>query len=518
MSRRSFARRSAAVIVAAVIAPLTMIGSASGAEPVGPVLSQAPAVEQLDRLSVHTDQVASGLRRPTAIAAPDDGSGRLLIAEKPGTVRVYHPDAGLAATPLLDLTDRVDNSANERGLLGIAASPDFAETHALYVAYTSLPDGEVTLSRFPLSDAAQDPVPADGEEVLLTQPHSEFTNHNGGQVAFGPDGHLYWSIGDGGGGGDALNAAQDLTTLLGKILRIDVSASCADAYCIPADNPFVSDAQARPEIWAYGLRNAWRFSFDDADGGLWIADVGQGTQEEVNRLAADQGGANLGWPCLEGTSVFDETRCDSEAEYVDPVFTYATSLEGCAVVGGHVYRGSEFADAAAGVYVTTDYCTATGWGIETADDAHPSAVIGEFPIQTSTFGEDADGELYVANDLPGQLHAVSFELEPPAASCSVDYQVRNQWGTGYIGAVTVVNEGSEPVSDWSLSWTAPAGQTVTSAWSAVVSQVGDQITAVGASWNRSIPPGGSVSFEFLGTHGGAVAVPGQFVMNGSTCR
>lgn len=512
-------RRSAAVVVAAVITPLGMIGAATAEESAGsaPAASVA-AAEQLDRLAVTTTQVASGLQRPTAITAPDDGSSRLLIAEKPGTVRVYNPDSGLESEPLLDITDRVDDTANERGLLGIAASPDFEETHSLYVAYTSLPAGEVTLSRFALSDAAQDPVPADAEEVLITQPHSEFTNHNGGQVAFGPDGALYWSLGDGGGSGDALDVAQDLGSLLGKILRIDVSADCPDAYCVPADNPFVGDENARPEIWAYGLRNAWRFSFDSQDGSLWIADVGQGTQEEVNRLAPDQGGANLGWPCREGTSEFDPSRCSSDVDYVEPVFTYQTGADGCAIVGGHVYRGAQFADAAAGAYVTTDYCTATGWAIDAApESSHPSAVIGEFPIQVSTFGEDADGELYVVNDLPGQLHEVSFELEPDASNCAVGYEVRNQWGTGYIGAVTVTNNGTEPIEDWSLSWTSAPGERVTSAWNATVVADTGTITVRGAEWNSSIAPGASVDFEFLATHSGAVSVPGEFTMNGSVC-
>jgi glucose/arabinose dehydrogenase len=188
-----------------------------------------------------------------------------------------------------------------------------------------------------------------------------------------------------------------------------VSRSCGELpYCVPADNPFLDTPGARPEIWQYGLRNPWRFSFDSADGSLWIGDVGQGTREEVDHLSPTQGGTNLGWSCREGTTIFDETRCDDAATYTDPVFEYDTSTQGCSVIGGYVYRGAEFADVAAGTYVATDYCSATVWGVRPASGTYESAVIGEFPGQVTAFGADASGELYVVNDLPGQLHRVTF--------------------------------------------------------------------------------------------------------------
>ncbi|WDZ82439.1 PQQ-dependent sugar dehydrogenase [Micromonospora cathayae] len=478
-----------------------------------------PAAVPLDRLTVSTTQVASGLRRPTAIHAPDDGSDRLFVTEKAGTVRVYHEDTGLAATPLLDLTTRVSTSGNERGLLGIVTSPNFATTRSLYVAYTALPDGAVTLSRFVLDSAGQHPVPAAREEVLLSQAHAEFSNHNGGQLAFGPDGHLYWSIGDGGGADDQLNTGQNLGTLLGKIVRLDVSRSCdGRPYCVPADNPFVGTAGARPEIWAYGLRNPWRFSFDPADGSLWVADVGQGTYEEINHLRADQRGANLGWSCREGPQVFNPARCVAGARYVDPVYHYQTSVDGCAVIGGHVYRGSQYADIAAGTYLATDYCSGTAFAIRpNADGSYATRRLGELTIQPTTLGLNADGEIYLANDLPGQLHRVSFAASPPPATCTVTYRVDSQWGTGFTASVTVTNTGPAPVNGWTVGWTYAGNQRVTNWWSAQISQQGTAVTARNLSWNGTIAAGGTVSFGFNGSYSGTNPAPAAFTLNGASC-
>jgi glucose/arabinose dehydrogenase len=377
----------------------------------GPVAAapSRPTAVPLDELNVTTEQVASGLRRPVAIAGLPDG--RLLINEKAGTVRVYDPDGGLAADPVLDLTDRVDNGANERGLLGIVPAPNFAESNMVYVAYSALPDGTLTLSRVPLGAPDQ-------EQVLLTQKHADFSNHNGGQLAFGPDGYLYWVLGDGGSAGDPNGNGQSLGTLLAKILRIDVSQACGELpYCVPADNPFVGVEGARPEIWLYGLRNAWRFSFDHADGSLWIGDVGQGTKEEIDHLGPGDGGANLGWSCREGTTVFNEAQCDDNAVYTDPIFEYDTSLDGCSVIGGFVYRGQRFADLAAGTYVASDYCSTTAWAIRAnADGTYTTGTIGAFPTQPTSFGTDSNGELYLVNDLPGQLHRVLFERVEPGTN------------------------------------------------------------------------------------------------------
>ncbi|MEO3816352.1 PQQ-dependent sugar dehydrogenase [Plantactinospora sp. B24E8] len=483
----------------------------------------AAAAVPLDRLTVSTTQVAFGLQRPTAIFAPDDGSGRLLITEKQGRIRVYHPDTGLAAEPLLDITDRVDVSGNERGLLGLVTTPDFTETRTLYLTYTALPDGAVTLARFTLDSADQTPVLADREEVVLSQPHAEFGNHNGGHVSFGPDGHLYWSIGDGGGADDVLDSGQNLGTLLGKILRLDVSRSCdGRPYCVPADNPFVDTADARPEIWAYGLRNPWKFSHDlGGDGSLWIADVGQGTYEEINHLPAGQGGANLGWSCREGPVVFDPDRCQAGASYVEPVHTYRTSTDGCAVIGGYVYRGQEYADLATGTYLATDYCSGTAIVVRPPagpGEAYQTRALTELTIQPTSLGQDANGELYLVNDLPGQLHRISFGSTAPPVACTVGYRVDQQWGTGFTATITITNTGTEPISGWTVNWTyLTGGQRAGTFWNASGSQQGAVVTARNASWNPDIPPGGSVQFGLLGTHSGANPAPAGFLLNNLPC-
>lgn len=375
--------------------------------PVVPAVN-AVHVPPLSQLRVRNVEVASGLDRPTAIAGLPDG--RLLITEKRGTIRAFDPRTGLAAKPVLDIQDRVSETENERGLLGLAIPADFARSNAIYVAYTRTSDEAVTLSRFRLSTGK--------EEVLLAQEHAEFGNHNGGHLSFGPDGFLYFGIGDGGGGGDPLGTGQNRNTLLGKILRLDVSRACGSlAYCVPRDNPFVGVAGARAEIWAWGLRNPWRFSFDRADGSLWVGDVGQGRFEEVNHIGARQGGANFGWSCMEGPIVFDQTRCDAAAKYTAPVFHYQSGIEGCAVIGGHVYRGSRFANLAGGTYVGTDYCSGTAFAVRAnSDGTHTSATIGTFPTDVTAFGVDNRGEIYMVDDIPGRLHALRFERVRPQSN------------------------------------------------------------------------------------------------------
>ncbi|MGW4461189.1 PQQ-dependent sugar dehydrogenase [Micromonospora sp. NPDC004704] len=526
MLRRQSLGRFGAAATIAVLMPLALAGAPAAARDdtltgsaaaVGPATIQAAAVP-LDRLTVSTTQVASGLQRPTAIFAPDDGSGRLLITEKVGTVRVYHPSTGLAEAPLLDITDRVSTAGNERGLLGIVTSTNFATTRALYVAYTSLPSGTLTLSRFTLDQANQQPVPAAREQILLTQPHAEYGNHNGGQLAFGPDGYLYWSLGDGGGADDVLNSGQNLTTLLGKILRLDVSRACAPLlYCVPAGNPFVGVTNARPEIWAYGLRNPWRFSFDPADGSLWIADVGQGTFEEVDHLPAGRAGANLGWSCREGTQVFNQARCPAGATFVEPVFTYRTSVDGCAIIGGHVYRGQQYADIAAGTYLATDYCSGTGFAIRPGGGTYATRALGELTIQPTTLGVDAAGEIYLANDLPGQLHKVAFAALPPPVGCTVGYRVDSQWGTGFTATLTLTNTGTQPINGWTVGWTFPGTQRAGTFWNSSGSQQGAAVTARNANWNGTVAPGASVTFGFLGTSSGANPPPTTFTLNNTPC-
>ncbi|MGK5498425.1 PQQ-dependent sugar dehydrogenase [Streptomyces sp. URMC 125] len=514
MLRRRWAGSLLLALSLAVIAPSSVSASPPAAPPAsagsGAGRQAETASVPLEDITTTTTQVASGLRRPTAIAAPDDGTGRLFITEKPGTVRVYHPDTGLAAAPLLDISSAVDNSGNERGLLGIALPPDFADSREVYLAYTALPDGAVTLARHRLDGT--------GPEVLLSQEHAEYSNHNGGQLAFGPDGHLYWSIGDGGGSGDPFRSGQRLDTLLGKIMRIDVGGRCGDLpYCVPEDNPFVGVEGAREEIWLYGLRNPWRFSFDSADGSMWIGDVGQGRWEEINHLAPGQGGANLGWSCYEGLEVFEQEHCLPGEEYTEPVFAYPLGEDGnCAVIGGHVYRGERFADLVGGTYIATDYCSSTVWALrEDGSGGHLHAEIGEMPTQVTAIGTTAEGEFYVVNDLPGGLHRVAFENSEPVRTCHVDYRT-NTWGTGFTAEVTVTNTGAGPVDGWELSFTLPTGQDIISGWGAVFSEAA-VTTAGNAPYNATIAPGASVTFGFVASHTGDTSPPERFSLNGGEC-
>jgi glucose/arabinose dehydrogenase len=515
MPRRRWTGPLLLVFLLTVLAPLPAAAqprTAPSATAPKTVAARAGAADTsavpLPSLSATTTQVAYGLRRPTALAAPDDGSGRLFITEKPGTVRVYHPDTGLAPAPLIDITSAIDESGNERGLLGIALPPDFAESQDVYLAYTALPDGAVTLARYRLDASRLEP--------LLSQPHAEYSNHNGGQLAFGPDGNLYWSIGDGGGSADPLRAGQRLDTLLGKILRIDVSRTCGTlAYCVPEDNPFARTAGARPEIWLYGLRNPWRFSFDSADGSLWIGDVGQGRWEEVDHLAPGRGGLNLGWSCYEGLEKFEGGTCPPGEQYTKPVFTYSPYTGGCSVIGGHVYRGTRYADLVGGTYIATDYCSSTVWALRPdGRGGYEQAEIGEMPTQVTSIGTTADGEFYVVNDLPGGLHRVSFERQEP--TCRVDRTVRS-WGTGTTVDLTVTNTGSTPVNGWTLEFPLALGQTVISDWNTDLTQLSNTITATDAGHNATIAPGASVTLGYLASHTGDASPPPRFVLNGDAC-
>lgn len=462
----------------------------------------------LPSLRATTTQVASGLRRPTGVVAPDDGTDRLFVIEKSGTVRVYHPDTGLERDPLIDITSAVDESGNERGLLGIALPPDFADSQSLYLAYTALPDGAVTLARYRLDESRLEP--------LLSQPHAEYSNHNGGQLAFGPDGHLYWSIGDGGGSGDPFGAGERLDTLLGKIMRIDVDRSCGRLpYCVPDDNPFVDTPGARAEIWLYGLRNPWRFSFDSTDGSMWIGDVGQGRWEEINHLPSGQGGLNLGWSCYEGLERFAGGDCAPGEQYTEPVFTYSPYTGGCSVIGGHVYRGQRYADLAGGTYIATDYCSSTIWALRPdGEGGYEQAEIGEMPTQVTSIGTTVDGEFYAVNDLPGGLHRVSFAQEEP--TCRVDRTVRS-WNTGTTVDLTLTNTGSTPINGWTLEFPLPLGQTVISDWNTDLTQGSNTITATNASHNSTLSPGASITLGYLADHTGDAAPPPRFTLNGDAC-
>jgi glucose/arabinose dehydrogenase len=347
---------------------------------------------------------ADSFRALTFLTHAGDGTGDLYVVEQRGMIWLIAPDGTVDPTPFLDILERI-SCCDEQGLLGLAFHPGFADNGRLFVDYIDR-DGNTVVSEFGLGpDGYGDP---DSERVLLEieQPYS---NHNGGMLAFGADGYLYIGTGDGGAGGDPHGYGQDLTTLLGKILRIDVDSG--DPYGIPDGNPFpVGDGASRlSEIWDWGLRNPWRFSLDRQTGDLWIGDVGQEIYEEVNAEPAGMGGRNYGWRTMEGAHCYNANLCADDGLTL-PVAEYRHS-QGCSITGGYVYRGSALPQLA-GQYVFTDYCTGRIWAIDAAaalstGTAEPTQY-GKVPINPTSFGEDEAGELYLVND-SGQIYRLIIE-------------------------------------------------------------------------------------------------------------
>jgi glucose/arabinose dehydrogenase len=341
--------------------------------------------------------VAGGFVLPVHVTHAGDGSGRIFIVEQGGTIRILDNGVRLQS-PFLDISSRVA-CCGERGLLSVAFPPGFTAKGYFYVNYTRTPDGATVVARhrvLPGNPNAADPA---SEEVILTIPQP-FSNHNGGQLAFGPDGYLYIGMGDGGSGGDPFRVAQNPDNVLGKLLRIDVESGEVP-YGIPPTNPFLGMAGYRPEIWSLGLRNPWRFSFDRGKDDLYIGDVGQGEFEEIDfQPAGDPGGRNYGWNIMEGDSCFGAFGCD-RAGLALPVFVYNHSL-GCSVTGGHVYRGSAF-PSLQGVYLFGDYCSGRIWGIRQNGAGWDNALLAATTLPISTFGEDESGNVYLVNHTSGDL-------------------------------------------------------------------------------------------------------------------
>jgi glucose/arabinose dehydrogenase len=330
-----------------------------------------------------------GFRQPLFLTHAGDGSGRMFIVEKAGTIRIVKGDAVLP-TPFLDISSRVRASGSEQGLLGLAFHPRYTENGRFFVGYTDT-QGRNTVERYQVSADADRADPATGVKLLSIDDPAQ--NHNGGMVVFGPDGYLWVGTGDGGGSGDQYKNGQNRQALLGKMLRLDVDSG--DPYAIPADNPYVGRSDYRPEIWAIGLRNPWRYTFDRANGDLWIADVGQNAFEETHyERAGPAGGLNFGWPLMEGQHCFpDSSRCDP-APYVLPVAEYGRG-GGCSVTGGYVYRGPAH-PALNGLYFFGDFCTGKVWSLDRPDGASWRMTEQlQQPLQISSFGEDEVGEVYI---------------------------------------------------------------------------------------------------------------------------
>jgi len=339
------------------------------------------------------ETLISGLDRPVDLQHAGDGSGRLFIIEKVGRIRVFQ-EGQLLDMPYLNITDRVGSGGNEQGLLGLAFHPNYEVNGLFFVNYTDT-SGNTVIARYRVTG---DPNVADPTgEVVLLRLNQPFRNHNGGTLNFGPDGYLYIGLGDGGSAGDPRGNAQSLDTWLGKILRIDVDTQDAP-YGVPSDNPF-NDIQLS-EIWAYGLRNPWRMSFDSQTGDLYIGDVGQNQWEEIDFVSAGtSGGMNFGWDYLEGTHPYEGSPPQG-TQLVPPVAEYSHSQGGCSVTGGYVYRGAM--PEWNGIYLYGDYCSGIVWGLIHSDGGWQDQVLYSSVGRITSFGQDEDGEIYLVLD-SGQI-------------------------------------------------------------------------------------------------------------------
>ncbi len=343
---------------------------------------------------------ASGITDPVCIA--NAGDSRLFIVSQPGYIYIIDETGNVNPTPFLDIHNKVQYGG-EQGLLGVAFHPAYNENGYFYVNYIG--NGDSThISRFNVSSSNPDLAESSSEMKLLTL-YQPFTNHNGGDLNFGPDGYLYFGLGDGGSGGDPGNRAQNLLQYLGKLHRIDVDQG--NPYAIPVTNPFYNNPSALGEIWAYGLRNPWRFSFDRLTGDLWIADVGQNLYEEIDfQPSSDSGGENYGWRCYEANTPYNTDGCGSSENYTFPIYAYSHTM-GCSVTGGYVYRGSLY-PAFYGHYFFADYCSDRIWTIHNDNGEWVTEDFGQFTGNNfSTFGENFQGELFVAGLTSGNIYRVT---------------------------------------------------------------------------------------------------------------
>jgi glucose/arabinose dehydrogenase len=384
------------------------------------VLDLAVTVTNAGNDAFRVSRVGAGFSSPLFLAPVPDGSGRVFVVERAGRIRILDPNSGaILPTPFLDIVGQT-TTAGERGLLGFATAPDFLTSGTFYLYLTNLV-GDIEVRRYRTLAGNRDQADPASANLILTFAHPVFGNHNGGWIGFGPDGFLYIASGDGGGGGDPPNNAQNTNVLLGKMLRIDVSSDAFPAdpardYAIPASNPFATSGGS-PEIWAYGLRNPFRASFDGATGNLWIGDVGESAIEEIDLMRPGDGGANFGWRILEGTQVFNGTPT---AALVPPVAEYAHGSgprQGNSVTGGYVYRGP--VEALRGQYIFGDFVSGNIWSfpvsrvsvgttlpssqfvLRRADFAPAAGTIDNI----AAFGLDQAGNLYIV-DLDGEIFRI----------------------------------------------------------------------------------------------------------------
>jgi glucose/arabinose dehydrogenase len=394
-------RRLSVLVVGAALAGAAACGSAGQVNTAA--AHSSPAVAP-SHVRIHWHTVVSGLSSPVSVTNAGDGSGRLFVDEQAGVVRIVR-SGHLLATPYLDISSRV-TSGGEQGLLSIAFHPHFARHPKVYVAYTRS-DGDLVVASFKASSAHANQISPSTQRRILLVAHHGATNHNGGQIFFGNDGYLYITTGDGGGEGDQYKRADTRNNFTGKILRINVNKSCGSKhYCIPPSNPYAHSKKFRPEIIAWGLRNPWRASIDRPTNTLWIGDVGQDRYEEIDHVAIPAA-HDFGWSCKEGRTTYNAAEC-GHRRITPPVQVIPHSPGGnCAIIGGDVYRGKQYAAIAGGLYVYTDNCSGRVWGLKKVNGHWRNAQIGSVSGGPSGIGLSQSGALYVVT-LDGVLHRASF--------------------------------------------------------------------------------------------------------------
>ena len=349
------------------------------------------------QLPIELESFQSGFNDPVDLAHA--GDDRLFVVEQGGLIKIIDGNGNTLSENFLNIQNKISSSSGEQGLLGLAFHPDFANNGFFYLNYTAGNQfsRNTRISRFSVN--ANNPNIADpNSEIILLEFNQPFGNHNGGDLAFGPDGYLYVGTGDGGSGGDPQGNSQNRQNLLGKLLRLDVTSNF-EAFSIPPNNPFVNDPNTLDEIWAFGIRNPWRWSFDQLTGDIWMGDVGQNAREEINfQPASSAGGENYGWNCREGMIAFNNpsSACSGVTDFIDPIFDYLTGVVGCSVTGGIRYRGCEYPDLY-GRYVFGDYCSGQIWTTEVVNGVFNTETGLNSNLSISGFGADVNNELFIIN-------------------------------------------------------------------------------------------------------------------------